>query len=141
MPGSSELLKLNNPRVAKSISGGSRIDADQEDLEKSTAFGLNRRELEILKLLTPGLTNKEIAARLHISPETVKTYITRILQKLGARNRTEAVGKALALRVRLCAYPAAGHSACSCTLVAESSLEYEVPPMPATDISYMVRSK
>jgi DNA-binding NarL/FixJ family response regulator len=57
---------------------------------------LTERELEILKLMASGAANKEIAASLFISENTVKTHISNLFQKLGARDRTEAVTKALA---------------------------------------------
>ncbi|MFB5083517.1 response regulator transcription factor, partial [Symbiobacterium thermophilum] len=54
------------------------------------------RETEILRLIASGAANKEIAAALFISENTVKTHISNLFQKLGARDRTEAVTKALA---------------------------------------------
>jgi two-component system NarL family response regulator len=51
----------------------------------------SERELEVLNLMAAGLPNKLIADRLHVSAETVKTYIGRILEKLGAQDRTQAV--------------------------------------------------
>lgn len=61
-----------------------------------TAFRLSKRETEVIAMLARGMTNREIAQVLFLSPETIKTYITRLLRKLGARNRTEAVSKAMA---------------------------------------------
>ncbi|MHB9112878.1 MAG: response regulator transcription factor [Thermoleophilia bacterium] len=58
---------------------------------------LSRRELEIIGLLLLGMTNKEIARQLFLSPETVKTHISRTYRKLGARNRAHAAIKAIAL--------------------------------------------
>ncbi|MFO7274872.1 MAG: response regulator transcription factor [Bacillota bacterium] len=60
------------------------------------AEGLTERETEILRLIASGAANKEIAAALFISENTVKTHISNLFQKLGARDRTEAVTKALA---------------------------------------------
>ena len=51
---------------------------------------LTERELEILKLVGEGLTNREIGDRIHLSEKTVKHYITNILQKLQVRSRVEA---------------------------------------------------
>lgn len=52
---------------------------------------LTNRELEIIKLITKGFLNKEIAQELQISTRTVETYIRRIYVKLCARNRSNAV--------------------------------------------------
>jgi DNA-binding CsgD family transcriptional regulator len=58
------------------------------------ALGLSERELEVLQELAAGYANKQIAARLHVSPNTVKTHVARVFEKLGARRRTEAVRRA-----------------------------------------------
>jgi pimeloyl-ACP methyl ester carboxylesterase/DNA-binding CsgD family transcriptional regulator len=55
---------------------------------------LKPRELEVLQLLAEGLTDKEIAARLHLGHETVRWYNKQLFEKLGATNRTHAVKRA-----------------------------------------------
>jgi LuxR family maltose regulon positive regulatory protein len=55
---------------------------------------LSARELEVLQWLAEGASNRAIAEALVISVGTVKTHISRIMGKLGARNRTEAVARA-----------------------------------------------
>jgi LuxR family maltose regulon positive regulatory protein len=55
---------------------------------------LSARELEVLRLICAGLSNREIASRLYISPGTAKTHIHNLCGKLGTRNRTEAAMQA-----------------------------------------------
>ncbi|HVO52889.1 MAG TPA: response regulator transcription factor [Solirubrobacterales bacterium] len=58
---------------------------------------LSDREREILLLLGTGATNREIAARLHLGPDSIKKNATALYRKLGVRNRTEAVQRASSL--------------------------------------------
>ncbi|HEV8572759.1 MAG TPA: response regulator transcription factor [Actinomycetota bacterium] len=63
------------------------------------AQSLTEREIEILQLLAFGHTNRDIAEKLFISPDTVKTHLEHIYQKLGASDRTAAVAEALRRRL------------------------------------------
>ena len=69
------------------------------DQSKLESLGITPRELEILELIAAGLSNKEIAERVYVSENTVKTHSSRVFDKLGARRRTQAVqlGKELRL--------------------------------------------
>ncbi|MBI5089107.1 MAG: response regulator transcription factor [Actinobacteria bacterium] len=58
---------------------------------------LSPRELAVLACVAEGLTNPEIGAQLGISTDTVKTHMARVLEKLGAKDRTHAVSRALRL--------------------------------------------
>ena len=64
--------------------GGATRDGDGED------FGLSARELHVLTLLAEGLTDREIADRLTVSPRTIESHVSNVLRKLGTRNRAEA---------------------------------------------------
>jgi NarL family two-component system response regulator LiaR len=61
------------------------------DARKRTDLGITPRELEILELIAQGLSNREIAAKLYVSENTVKTHSSRVFDKLGAKRRTQAV--------------------------------------------------
>jgi DNA-binding CsgD family transcriptional regulator len=63
------------------------------------ALGLSERELQVLHELAAGYSNKEIAARLHVSPNTIKTHVARVFEKVGAKRRTEAIRRARELGI------------------------------------------
>jgi two-component system nitrate/nitrite response regulator NarL len=69
------------------------------DLQGATAGRLPPRQQQVLRLLAEGLTNKEIAQRLTISPATVKIHVARLASWLGAVNRTDAVARAQRARL------------------------------------------
>jgi DNA-binding NarL/FixJ family response regulator len=71
-------------------------DAKERDRKAET---LTAREVEVLQLLAFGHTNKDIAEQLYISPDTVKTHLEHIFEKLGTSDRTAAVAEALRRRL------------------------------------------
>lgn len=58
---------------------------------RAAVGALSGREIEVLRLVAEGLTNRDIGVRLHISENTVKNHLRRVHEKLGVRSRTEAV--------------------------------------------------
>jgi DNA-binding CsgD family transcriptional regulator len=62
--------------------------ADQARID---SLGITPRELEVLQLIAEGLSNKEMAERLFVSENTIKTHTSRVFDKLGASRRTQAV--------------------------------------------------
>jgi DNA-binding NarL/FixJ family response regulator len=86
-------LLARRARIA--IHEGTETPAAQE----AGTFGLTGRELEVLRLVAAGRSNREIAAELVISPKTASVHVSNILGKLGAASRGEAAAKAHALRL------------------------------------------
>ena len=88
------------PSVArKVVAEFARLTPASPTTAASLPEPLSERELDILKVLAQGHTNKEIAERLHLAEGTVKNYVTSILQKIGARDRTQAALRARELGV------------------------------------------
>ncbi|HET6588318.1 MAG TPA: response regulator transcription factor [Oleiagrimonas sp.] len=79
------------------LAGVDRIQNQFTSLEQPDP--LTGRETEILRLLAGGYSNKEIANSLHVAEGTVKNHVSNILSKLGVRDRTRAVLKALELGI------------------------------------------
>ena len=69
---------------------------NEPEMEK---LGISRRELEVLELMSAGLSNQEIAGKLFVSLNTVKTHSSRLFEKLDAKRRTQAIEKAKKLRL------------------------------------------
>lgn len=82
-------------RVLKSIANGGA--ASKEEVEKAppTVSSLSSRELDVLRLVVDGSSNQEIADKLVLSVETVKTHMRHIMEKLAVSDRTQAAVKAM----------------------------------------------
>jgi DNA-binding NarL/FixJ family response regulator len=80
--------------TAKVVAEFARLGDRLRDQPEGLADPLSDREIEILRLVAAGASNKEIAERLVIAEGTVKNHITNILGKLGARDRTQAALRA-----------------------------------------------
>jgi len=76
-----------------------RVPATEHDPLASRRLNISERELQVLELLASGQSNKEIARRLVVSPNTVKTHVARLFEKLGAQRRTQAILRARELGV------------------------------------------
>ena len=86
---------LIEPSVArKMVAEFARLAPSPGSGVKDLAEPLSERELDILRLLSQGMTNKEIAARAHLAEGTVKNYVSGILAKIGVNDRAQAVLKA-----------------------------------------------
>ena len=72
---------------------GDRVLAENRDMPPTASITrhLTDREREVRILIAEGLTNAEIGSRLFLSPATARTHVSRILLKLGARDRTQLV--------------------------------------------------
>jgi DNA-binding NarL/FixJ family response regulator len=86
---------LIEPSVArKMVAEFARLTPESYTGPEALIEPLSEREEEILRLLAQGLSNKEIALRIHLAEGTVKNYISAILAKIGARDRTQAALRA-----------------------------------------------
>ena len=82
--------------VIKEVPAAQSFSLNEERLKD---LGITKRELEILELIAQGLSNREIAEKLFVSENTVKTHSSRLFDKLSAKRRTQAVqiGKEMGL--------------------------------------------
>lgn len=85
--------------VGRRLTSTSRPASFERNEQALNYLGISDREFEVLELLAEGLSNKEIATRLFVSPNTVKTHVARLYEKLDVSRRTQAVGKARELRM------------------------------------------
>lgn len=88
--------------AVRKIHAGKRVVSPEIDhmlANDPPVQGLSQRQYEILESITRGLTNNQIALQYDISPESVKTHIEKLFEKIGASNRSEAT--AIAMRKHL----------------------------------------
>jgi DNA-binding NarL/FixJ family response regulator len=85
------------PGITRRLIGEFAAQRRESNVDTAVALGtaglgmLTPRETQVLRLVAEGLSNAEIAARLVVNEETVKTHVSRVLRKLGLRDRTQAV--------------------------------------------------
>jgi LuxR family maltose regulon positive regulatory protein len=79
--------------------GGQTAHAGDQPAPPVAEPQLSNRELDVLELLSQRLSNKEIADRLHVSPETIKKHTRNLYQKLDVHGRREAVARGVATRL------------------------------------------
>ena len=84
---------------ARAMRAPPRPDTFDGNPKAQAALGISARELEVLEALAAGRSNKEIAIKLDVSPNTVKTHVARLFEKLGAKRRTDAINKARELGI------------------------------------------
>ena len=84
------LERINNGEMVATVDYPSSAEVDIGDWP-GRRFGLSAREAEVIALITQGLTNEDIASRMYVSTNTVKTYIRSAYRKLGVDSRTRAV--------------------------------------------------
>ena len=85
-----KLTKKKEVLIVKEV----RVPASQPfalNEERLKNLGITKRELEILELIAQGMSNREIAEKLFVSENTVKTHSSRLFDKLSAKRRTQAV--------------------------------------------------
>jgi DNA-binding NarL/FixJ family response regulator len=85
-----EAVRLAHAGVTQLDRAAARHVAAALSTHPAATDGLTSRETEVLRLVAAGATNREIAARLYLSEGTVKNHISRILGRLGLRDRTQA---------------------------------------------------
>jgi ATP/maltotriose-dependent transcriptional regulator MalT len=94
-----EVVLLKEVEVVKEVPVPISTEPFTVNEEQQRQLGITKRELEILEHIAQGLSNREIAGKLFVSENTVKTHSSRLFDKLGAKRRTQAVqiGKEIGL--------------------------------------------
>ncbi|WP_199236237.1 response regulator transcription factor [Chitinophaga sp. S165] len=96
-------LKLSRPRI-ETVVIEKEVMVEKSagpvpDLNELEKLNLSKRELEVLQLMADGLSNQEIADRLFLSLNTIKTHSLRLFSKMDVERRTQAVDKAKKLNI------------------------------------------
>jgi len=96
-------LKLTKPKTTTVviekevyISNDSEFVFDEKEFHR---LEISKRELEVLQLMSKGLSNQEIAEQLFVSLNTIKTHVSNIFEKLDVKRRTQAIEKAKRLNI------------------------------------------
>ena len=94
-----EVVLLKEVEVVKEVPVPVATEPFSVNEEQLKQLGITKRELEILELIAQGMSNREIAEKLFVSENTVKTHSSRLFDKLSAKRRTQAVqiGKEIGL--------------------------------------------
>ncbi len=96
-------LKLAKPKINTVVIEKQVFIQNREDFrpneDEIRKLGLSKREVEVLQLMADGLSNNEIAEKLFLSLNTVKSHSSRVFEKLDVRRRTQAIEKAKRLTI------------------------------------------
>jgi NarL family two-component system response regulator LiaR len=97
-------LKLTKPKIKtviieKEVHINNNRDGFAVNEKELAKLGLSKRELEVLQLIAEGLTNQEIASRLYVSLNTIKTHSSKLFEKMDVKRRTQAIEKAKRLQI------------------------------------------
>ncbi len=96
-------LKLAKPKIEQVFIEKSVLAVPHSDfkfnVDERNQLGISKRELEVLNLMSEGLSNHEIAERLFVSLNTIKTHASNVFEKLEVKRRTQAVEKAKRLHL------------------------------------------
>ncbi len=83
--------------AGRRLTGAADRGSFEQNVQAIEYLGISKREYEVLQLLAEGHSNQEIAENLVVSPNTVKSHLTRLYQKLDVTRRTQAIQKARTL--------------------------------------------
>ena len=86
---------ISAPMAAKLLEEFTLLEEKKDAKHVDQETNLSKREIEVLQMVAGGTTNKEVAEALFISENTVKGHLSRILEKMNARNRQQAVAMAM----------------------------------------------